>query len=197
MIEFNFIIFLMAFRSETSFGCNDKSVPWVNSQCYWTRILEYHYEWRMALTHSAKVSIFSEEIFSVSNQNIFPPQSWPRGQRRESWWAWVSDWGLVGLGPLWVRSPFHPSAHGWLSLTGMTISPPNHQPVRYTQSNALQSYNGEEYLPTDFIKILQWWKIDVFLPSVPQKSSPSSHFWETKSTFICIQSPAWVLNVAT
>ena len=41
-----------------------------------------------------------------------------------------------GLGPVLgsqlssqprVRSPLHPSAHGWLSLTGMTISPPNHQ----------------------------------------------------------------------
>ena len=30
MIEFKFFIFLMTFRSETSYGCDDKNVPWVN-----------------------------------------------------------------------------------------------------------------------------------------------------------------------
>ena len=94
-------------------------------------------EWEWLIRRKFRFS--SWKYFLLQIKIFFIPQPWPRGQRRESWWVWLSDWGLVGLGPVWVRSPFHPSAHGWLSLTGMTISPPNHQPVRYTQTNTLIS----------------------------------------------------------
>ena len=145
------------------------------SQCTnWAEIREYHYEWRMGVTgvtQSEKVSIFALEIFLFQIKIFFLTQSWQRRQRRESWWAWLSDWGLAGLGPLWVRSPFHPSAHGWLSLTGMTISPPNHQPVRYTQSNALHNLITERNIYDQILSnCFNDGKLIHFLPSVSQKS---------------------------
>ena len=120
-------------------------------------------EWEWLTRRKFRFS--SWKYFLLGIKIFFIPQPWPRGQRRESWWAWLSDWGLVGLGPVWVRSPFHPSAHGWLSLTGMTISPPNHQPVRYTQSKALQSYNGE--IAASF----NGWKMDTFHPQFQRNLS--------------------------
>ena len=80
---------------------------------------------------------------------------WRQGERRGEWTLPVQHSVICmyvrgrvrpgWAGPrLTVRSPFHPSAHGWLSLTAMTISPPSHQAVRYTQStnSSPSSYNG-------------------------------------------------------
>ena len=91
----------------------------------------------MGVTHSAKVSIFSLEIFSVSNQNIFPPPV-------------VAEKGVmmslnVRLRPGWAGPTL--SSFTLSSISSWMIEPDRHDNIT-TQPSATPN--------TGLIKLLTW-----------------------------------------